>query len=496
MTLLGRLRSFVRQRPWLRAGIERSLGRHFHLAVQLVQRGEHSTYGIWRRARRREGLALPPPPAEAPLIMVELGRGPIAARLRSVRALRAQSDPGWRLVSGAEGRDEARAAGAFLMFLAPGEVLAPHAVARLRSEAKPGCDVLYADEESRDRFVAVPWMKPSFDPELLLTQDAWGRCVAYRATALPASHLEGHALALAMAAPWLRGGPAPIRHIPDVLLTRRTEDKAPWRDGFDAAAVACTLEADARGARLRPEPDGLPRVTWPVPEPAPLVSVIIPTRDHADLLEPCLDGLLRRTDYPALEIVVLDNGSVEPRALAVLEEAALDPRVRVVRWTAPFNYSAINNHAVAASRGDVLLLLNNDTEVLHPDWLREMVSLADRPEIGAVGCRLLYPDGRIQHQGVVLGLGGVAGHDFAFTSANADGPQDLLRHTRSVSAVTAACLAVRRSVFEAVGGFDEESLVVAYNDVDFCIRVREAGFRNVVTPFACLSHKESASRGH
>jgi GT2 family glycosyltransferase len=240
------------------------------------------------------------------------------------------------------------------------------------------------------------------------------------------------------------------------------------------------------------------RVVRPLPDPPPLVSAIVPTRDRADLLGRCLEGLLHRTDYGPIEVLIADNGSAEEATFRLFATLARDARVRILPMPGPFNYARLNNRAVAEARGEVLLLLNNDTEVLEPGWLREMVSHAVRPEIGAVGCKLLYPNGRVQHGGVILGIGwpcGVAGHHFVGAAGGAAGPFGQLALVRSVSAVTAACLAVRRHVFEEAGGLDEENLPVAFNDVDLCLRIRERGYRNLWTPFAVLRHWESVSRG-
>jgi GT2 family glycosyltransferase len=243
------------------------------------------------------------------------------------------------------------------------------------------------------------------------------------------------------------------------------------------------------------------RVIWPLPPVMPLVSVVIPTRDQADLLRRCLDGILHRTDYEPLEIILVDNGSRDAEALALLVELERDSRVRVLRDDGPFNYSRLNNRAVQLAQGEVVLLLNNDTDVLHQDWLREMVSHAVRPDVGTVGARLLFEDRRVQHGGVVLGVGdfldgpGVAGHFGLFSAEAEDGYFCELRLTRTVSANTGACLAFRKEVYMRVGGLDEINLAVSFNDVDFCLRVRELGLRNVWTPFAELLHLESASRG-
>ncbi|TDH60557.1 glycosyltransferase family 2 protein, partial [Dankookia rubra] len=237
------------------------------------------------------------------------------------------------------------------------------------------------------------------------------------------------------------------------------------------------------------------RVHWPLPGPPPLASVIVPTRDHPDLLARCAEGVLQDTAYAPLELLVIDNGSTEPATHALLGRLRQDPRVRVLDAPGPFNYAALNNRAVAAARGEVLVLLNNDVAVIEPGWLGEMVAHALRPGIGAVGARLLYADGRVQHGGVVLGVGGVASHYHPFAGREDPGYHGALRLVRRVAAVTAACLAMRRTVFEAVGGLDAEHLAVAFNDVDLCLRIRAAGHAIVWTPHAELYHLESVSRG-
>jgi GT2 family glycosyltransferase len=229
-----------------------------------------------------------------------------------------------------------------------------------------------------------------------------------------------------------------------------------------------------------------------------LVSVIIPTRDRADVLGKCLGGLLVATDYPALEVIVADNDSCEAATFRLFDRLASDPRVRILPCPGPFNYSAINNKAIAESRGEILLLLNNDVLIRRADWLTNMVAQAVRPEVGAVGARLLYENGTIQHAGVILGVGAiepVAGHVYERAAADAPGHLNHLRVARNTSAVTAACLAMRRTVFDEVGGFDEHHLPVAFNDVDLCLKVGQRGYQIICTPQAELTHLESISRG-
>jgi GT2 family glycosyltransferase len=240
------------------------------------------------------------------------------------------------------------------------------------------------------------------------------------------------------------------------------------------------------------------RVEWQLPAQAPKVSIIVPTRDRLDLLRPCVDSVLASAaSYPGpLELIVVDNDSREPATRDYLDQLVQDDRVRVISHVGAFNYSAINNAAARQAQGEVLIFLNNDTQVLTPDWCRELVSQALRPDVGAVGARLLYQDGTLQHGGVLLGVEGVAGHEGICESPLDGGYHGRSQVSRSAAAVTAACLATRKRVFLGLdGGFDELDLQVAFNDVDYCMRVRRSGLRVVYTPFATLYHFESKSRG-
>jgi len=298
-----------------------------------------------------------------------------------------------------------------------------------------------------------------------------------------------------------------IRHLPLVLHHAREAATAGGcgdvAAGQDASLrvvrehLARTGQAGVVAAPL-PGADGWLEIRRPAPSPLPLVSVIIPTRDRADILSRCLAGLLGSTDYPSLDVIIADNDSREPATFDLFAQRSTDPRVRVLPCPGAFNYSAINNRAVAESRGDVLLFLNNDVLVRHPGWLSALVAQAVRPEVGAVGARLLYENGTVQHAGVILGVGAiepVAGHVCERAAADDPGYLNHLRVARNMSAVTAACLAMRRSVFDEVGGFDADHLPVAFNDVDLCLRIRSRGYQIICTPQAELTHLESQSRG-
>jgi GT2 family glycosyltransferase len=288
-----------------------------------------------------------------------------------------------------------------------------------------------------------------------------------------------------------------IVHLPAVLYHRH----APATDATSAEVALRRLAVEAHLARTGRDgwkaalgASGAVRVIAPLPQPAPLVSIIVPTRDRADLLETCLEGLLNRTDYPALEILIVDNDSREARTRRLFETATADPRVRILPYPDRFNWGRINNFAVGHARGDVVVLLNNDTDVIDPDWLTELAAQAVRPEIGVVGATLLYPDQTLQHAGIVLGPAAEVEHVGRRRPANDPGYGGRMSALRSVSAVTGACMALRKEVYLAVGGI-EEDIRVAWSDTDLCLKAWAQGLRVIVTPHARLFHIELATRG-
>jgi GT2 family glycosyltransferase len=208
-----------------------------------------------------------------------------------------------------------------------------------------------------------------------------------------------------------------------------------------------------------------------------------------------VNGLLTQTAWQNLEVIIIDNGSVDAATLSYIEAVASDPRVRVFRRPEDFNFSSLNNFAVEQAKGEYLGLLNNDISVIHPDWLGEMMSHLLRSDVGIVGAKLLYENETVQHAGVIIGLGGVAGHGLRHAPRNYPGYDDRLVLCQQLSCVTAACLLTKKSVYQSVGGLDEINLRIAFNDVDYCLKVREQGWKVIWTPFAELYHLESASRG-
>lgn len=416
-----------------------------------------------------------------------------------------------RIIAGPEpiGDEAARAALAadrldtdLVSFLDARDRLAPEAlsIAATAFKADPALHLVFSDEDrlTGDNERSDPFFKPGWDPELQLARDLVGGFAVYSRTAL--ARIGGPAAAAGVAWAYelalrtgLRGGPGKIRHIPRMLCHRGV----PLNDPDHAAAVRDAAEHTLpQGARISPLPHvpGHSRIRHGLPHPAPLVSVIVPTRDKPELLARCTQDILNRTDYPELELLIVDNGSEEPAAVALLRDLAATPLVRVLRRPGPFNWAKLNNDAAREARGAVLILLNNDIRVIDGDWLQELVSQALRPEIGAVGAKLLYEDGRIQHAGITMNPDGEPKHLLRFASADDPGPFGLLAVPRSVSAVTGACLAVRRGTFFEVGGL-QEALRVSCNDVDFCLRLAAHGYRNLWTPFASLHHLELATRG-
>jgi GT2 family glycosyltransferase/2-polyprenyl-3-methyl-5-hydroxy-6-metoxy-1,4-benzoquinol methylase len=434
-----------------------------------------------------------------------------AARDRRVRVQRRADNGG---IAAATNDAISAAQGEYVVLLDHDDILPPHALYMIALEVltHPDADLVYSDEDKLDAQSrrTEPNFKPDFNHELLLGQNTVSHLGVYRTSLLRelggmregVDGSQDHDLALRVVA---ASSPDRIRHIPHVLYHWRqfsgSGTFSATNSGKAAVASRGAVQAhlEQRGEPARVEPDPLVptwnRVVWPVPEPAPEVTVVIPTRDRVELLRTAVHGVLEQTDYPAVRVVVVDNDSSDPATLGYLEQLSGDPRAEVLRQPGAFNYSALNNAAVRVTGSPLVLLLNNDIVVRDAGWLREMVSLVVRPGVGAVGAKLLYGDGRVQHGGVLLGILGVANHAHLLFPGDSPGYFGRAALLQEMSAVTGACLLTRREVYEAVGGLDEENLPVAFNDVDFCLRVREAGHRVLWTPHAVLTHLESISRG-
>jgi O-antigen biosynthesis protein len=406
----------------------------------------------------------------------------------------ASTDPGDLFLAGflaAEGDDVA------LLF--PGDVWPPDAVSILSSSLLPE-SVIYADEDSLDadgRHFS-PRLKPDFSPEFLLHSNYIGRPLAISAGValrLPAAEADSSATRehdLALRACEVASA---VRHIPEVLCHRRI---APGHTATDAAKgarhVLKALERQTASAEVTP---GAVAGTFHIRRlvrSLRTASVIIPFRDEPRYLRACIDSIERTKGAIHHQYVLVDNGSVQPETMTLLDRLVARPDVTVVRDERPFNWAALNNAAAASAEGDVLVFLNNDIEALSEGWLDALCGQLEQADVGAVGARLLYPDHRVQHCGVVIGLGGAAGHLFVGLDEAAPGYLGLAVTTRECSGVTGACLATRRHIFEELGRFDE-SLGIDLNDIDYCLRLQRAGYRVLYESGAQLIHYESPSRG-
>ena len=377
--------------------------------------------------------------------------------------------------------------------------------------------VLYSDEDrlDEDGNHILPMFKPDFNYDLLLGYNYVCHLLVVSREALKrvkglGNGCEGcqdHDLLLRLTEHYPAGD---FQHIPRVLyhwrITQGSVSQTRSTQKALLSRIADTIQThlDRRqtGATVLPDQETLSqhgifasRVYWPLPESGPKVSIIIPTKDALNLVTGCITSLLNSTDYQNYEILLVDHQSEQPLSRKYLGDLARDERVQLRQYRGHFNWSAINNYAVTQSTGEILVFLNNDTMVLARNWLTELVSHAIRPGVGAVGAKLLYEDGTIQHAGVYLGINGVADHAFMGEPATSQGYLGRTVLTADISAVTGACLACRREVFEQVRGFDAINLAVAFNDVDFCMKVTDAGYRIVWTPHALLYHLESKSRG-
>ena len=375
--------------------------------------------------------------------------------------------------------------------------LAAHALYMVAVELNrdPYLDIIYSDEDRLDAEGRrqYPHFKANWDEVLYYSQDTINHLGVYRTSLIrkAGGFREGfeasadYDLTLRVLC-WTQADR--IGHIPFILYHGRS-----MRDPDNALRSRHRALADCFASRHKfvqvksGNAHLTTRLLHRLPEPLPRVSLIVPTRDKAALLRNCIDGLLHKTNYENVEIIVVDNGSSEAATLEYLSSLREERRIRVLRIDGAFNYSALNNRAVDLAEGELIGLINNDIEIIDPGWLEEMVSHAVQPGVGAVGAKLYFRDDTIQHAGVVLGMIEVAGHNDRRTSRSDPGYCGRLQNVRNVSCVTAACMIVPKPVFIQVGGFDDVNLKVAYNDVDLCLKIREAGYRIVWTPYAELT---------
>jgi GT2 family glycosyltransferase len=436
-------------------------------------------------------------------VLARLGRDleVISSREPRVRFCEAAGAPAW---------SEALrlATGDFIAFLEYGDQLAPEALLELVKRLnESGADIVYSDEDwiAENGLREDPLFKPDWGPDLLLSTNylerlgLFNRELVGEAGGVRPAAGQGQVYDLMLR---LTERTDRIAHVPRVLYHSRrrpaTADallarRAAGRD--ESRVLAEALRRRGRAGHISPlftrkGPRGY--ATRYELQQRPLVSIVIPTRDKQPLLQTTLESIWSRTGYDRYEIIVVDNQSHDRDAVQYL--ASLPPRCQVLHWSQPFNYSAINNFGVRHASGEQLLFLNNDVEVIQTDWLTAMLEHAQRPDVGAVGARLLYEDGRIQHAGVVVGINHVAANAFRSWPGEMTGNLRLADLTRNCSAVTGACMMVPRRIFDEVGGFDEE-LRVVLNDVDLCLKIRQRGYLVVYTPHALLYHYEGSSRG-
>lgn len=441
-----------------------------------------------------------------------------------LKSLEAQYDDNWRLAVINEAKEDvalpdsdrvtlfpdvkdaaADTRADWLVFAGAQDRLAPSALYRFAKaiDKNPELGMLYADEDELDDNGkrVRPYFKSEYAPDSLLTDNYIGNLFAVKKSLYEEegglNRKYGKAAQYDLALRSVEGlDRSQIGHIDDILnhkgeiLTADTEIRR--------APVLAAMKRRGTPGALVDTPYGF-NVLYDVKKidgRNPKVSVIIPTRDNPGVLSNCIHSIFEKTDYPDFEVVIADNGSVRPETLKLFDELkARYDRLKVVRIDIPFNFSRINNLAVAQSDGEFLVFLNDDTEVVAPEWMRSMIGFAQMPHVGAVGAKLLYPDGRVQHSGVILGIGGVAGHIHLFFDPRSDGYHGKLAHTTNYSCVTAACLMIERTKFDAVGQFDE-NIPVAFNDVDLCCALTDAGYYNLYDPMAVLIHHESVSRGY
>jgi glycosyltransferase involved in cell wall biosynthesis len=406
------------------------------------------------------------------------------------------------------------ATGGYCVLMDHDDELRPHSLFEVAKVImkKPETIFIYSDEDKIDREGnrKDPHFKSSWNPDLFHAQNYLNHLTVLKTSRLREiggwrigyEGSQDHELYLR----FLHDVDAnQITHIPKILYH--------WRAVAGSAAMNPSEKDYAHAAGIRAlndyfntvdskikvcDSDGAHcyRIVYPLPKTPPLVSLIIPMRDLAEITQACVESILEKTDYPNYEILIVNNNSEEEKTYTFLSDIQRNSsRVRVIDYIKPFNYSAINNYAVDCARGEIVGLVNNDIEIINEGWLTELVSHVMRDEVGCVGAKLYYPDNSIQHAGIILGLHGLAGHSHKNTPRKDPGYFRRLQVTQAISAVTAAMLLVKKSLYKDVGGLNDDNLKVAFNDVDFCLRVSNKGYRNIWTPYAEAYHHESKSRG-
>lgn len=385
--------------------------------------------------------------------------------------------------------------GFYIGHITPATFLHPCALRCFRSALDSDNDVIYCDQLTKQRREGEPkfLLRPGFDPKFLQSQHYTGDVIIFKPTLISETQRQL----------WYHGK-IPLYEM--VLLLSERTNRFHRLPMFLYAAKQqqyttenykilhryltkhTTEVAVTKGITAM-----ISRIVYPVPVNSK-VSIIIPNRDHLDDLRTCISSIQERSTWKNYEIIIVENGSTEKTLFTYYDEIERTGKAKILYWTKPYNFAAICNHAARCAVGNYLLFLNNDMEIITHNWLEEMIMHAQLPGTGAVGAKLLYPDNSIQHGGVIIGIAGIAGHAYKHLPSNSMRNMGQLQSVHSCSAVTGACMMVEKQRYFSVSGMDE-SFAVAYNDIDFCLRLQETGLRNVYTPYAILYHYESKTRG-
>lgn len=388
---------------------------------------------------------------------------------------------------------------AYIGFLEPSTQLQEHAQLTIERTlcANPSIYALYGDELICAFPTNKEYYKPDWSEDLILSLPYVRGLFVVRTSLIPELNQSGEVYGFYDLVLKVSEQAKSIYHIP-AILTQRSEDPSPLVSEKLAAVVQHALDRRGIAAHAQAgEREGTVRVRYSV-RGSPLVSIIIPTKDQHEVLQKCLQSISISTTYKNIEIIIVDNGSAEPESIAALSRARTTYGARILSYPLPYNFSAINALAAAAARGEYLIFLNDDTEVLSPEWIESLLEHTQREEVGIVGCKLLFPRRTLQHAGVVIGINeqgarGIAAHWQKHIPDSSDSYFYFAHVVRNVSAVTAACMMIKKTVFEKSGGFDE-NLASDFNDVDLCLRLMQSGKRIIYTPYAALFHDESKNR--
>lgn len=415
-------------------------------------------------------------------------------------------------ISGASNEALRLAHGEYVALMDNDDEITPDALYEMvKAIHKTGAEFLYSDEDKTemDGISSDPHFKPDFAPDMFLSQNYISHLGVIKKELIDT--VGGFTLGLEGAQDYdlylkVLEHTDKVHHISKVLYHWRKipgssaadfDDKSYAQDAGRKALENALKRRGIKAKVLHGKHTGTYRVLYDI-EKEPLVSIIIPFKDKPELLKMCVESILHKTTYKNIEVIGISNNSQEKATFDEMKRLEnLDNRIKFYEYNAAFNYSAINNHAVKTyAKGEQIILLNNDIEIITPEWIEAMLEFSQRDDVGVVGAKLYYPNDTLQHGGVIVGLGGVAGHSHKYFNREDSGYFHRLSILQNLSAVTAACFMVKKSIFQKLQGLDEKNLKIAFNDVDFCLRVREEGYLNIFTPYCEAYHHESISRGH